>query len=85
MRVMQVKRLHQDIITTKKMLMVKNHLNMAIQTVSSTTQQTAASADTILHSINLTADATREIVQTAQLQTELAENLKTISNSFKTK
>lgn len=60
-------------------------LNMAIQTVSSTTQQTAASADTILHSINLTADATREIVETAQVQTELAENLKTISNSFKTK
>lgn len=60
-------------------------LNMAIQTVSSTTQQTAASADTIRHSISLTADATKEITNTTQLQTELAENLGQIANSFKTK
>lgn len=70
--------------STKGITQAITDLNTGIQTVSSTTQQTAASADTILHSINLSAEATHEIAQTALAQTELAEKLKQISNNFKT-
>lgn len=70
--------------STKGITQAITDLNTGIQTVSSTTQQTAASADTILHSINLSAEATRDIAQTALAQTELAEKLRGISNNFKT-
>lgn len=74
---------HEIATASKSMLESIDQINMAIQNVSATTQQSAASSEEILSSITEVSTAIEEVSKSAQSQAELAEKLNGLVQIFK--
>ena len=57
--------------------------SLAIETVSTTAEQSAASSEGILNSVDETTFAIKEVAKSAQRQAELSDELNTLIQKFK--
>ncbi len=68
---------------TNQILSSIEQTSAAIETVSSTAQQSAESSEGILNSVDETTAATQEVANSAQRQAELSEELNFLVQKFK--
>ncbi|WP_253200509.1 hypothetical protein [Clostridium sp. CF012] len=68
---------------TTQILSAIKQTNLAIETVSTTAEQSAVSSEGILNGVDETTIAIKEVARSAQRQAELSDELNTLIQKFK--